>query len=226
MPTLDDYQHRALRTKKLPDLEDPVGYLLLGLAGAEPNASVYLLAGTAGLLAGAFSMSAGEYISVRTQRELLEYQIGLERAELERYPEEEAEELALIYAARGLELEEARTLARRLMRDPETALNTLAREELGLDPESLGSPSGAALSSFFAFALGAVLPLLPFLFGMARPVPPMIALAGVSLFTVGAGLSLFTGRGALWSGLRMLLIGGTAGALTWTLGAALGVSLD
>ena len=200
--------------------------LLLGVAGATPVASYYLLTGTAGLLAGAFSMAAGEYVSVRTQRELFEYQIGLERAELERYPDEEAEELALIYAARGISLDEARTFARRLMRDPEVALDTLAREELGLDPDSLGSPLGAAVSSFLAFAAGALIPLLPFLLGLERPVQVTVALSAASLFTVGASLSLFTGRPALPSGLRMLAIGGAAGAITWALGALLGVSLE
>ena len=196
--------------------------LLLGVAGADPSASMFVVAGTAGLLAGAFSMAAGEYVSVRTQRELFEYQIELERAELERYPEEEAEELALIYAARGVELEQARACARRLLQDPEVALDTLAREELGLDPEALGSPLGAALSSFAAFGVGALLPLLPYLLGLGEPTGVMLALAGTALFAVGAALSLFTGRGALRSGLRMLAIGSAAGAVTWALGSALG----
>jgi VIT1/CCC1 family predicted Fe2+/Mn2+ transporter len=194
------------------------------VAGADPAGSLYVLTGTAGLLAGACSMAAGEYVSVRTQRELQEYQIRLERAELERYPEEEAEELALIYSARGLGMEEARAFARRLMRDPEAALETLTREELGIDPGSLGSPLGAAVSSFLAFAIGALLPLLPFLLGVESGVTVMVVLAAGSLFAVGATLSLFTGRGALQSGLRMLGIGGAAGVLTWALGALLGVS--
>ena len=199
--------------------------LLLGLAGAEPAAELYVLAGSAGLLAGAFSMAAGEYLSVRAQRELAEHQIGLERAELAHYPEEEAEELALIYEARGLELSEARELAQRLVRDPEVALDTLAREELGLDPAQLGAPLGAALASFASFAAGAAIPLAPFLLGLARPIPASIASAALALFAVGCGLALFTGRGFLWSGARMLLIGGSAGALTWWIGSLFGAAL-
>ena len=235
MPTsLEDVEQQHRSTRKGGNLRAAVfgmndglvsnTCLLLGVAGADPTGSLYVLTGTAGLLAGACSMAAGEYVSVRTHRELQEHQIGLERAELERYPDEEARELALIYNARGLDMEEAGALARRLMRDPEAALETLTREELGLDPGSLGSPLGAAVSSFLAFATGALLPLLPFLLRVERGVPVMIALAGGSLFAVGATLSLFTGRGAVRSGLRMLGIGGAAGVLTWTLGALLGVS--
>jgi VIT1/CCC1 family predicted Fe2+/Mn2+ transporter len=199
--------------------------LLLGMAGADPSPSLYVLTGTAGLLAGALSMAAGEYLSVRAQRELAEHQIAIERAELARYPEEEAEELALIYEARGLELAQARELAQRLVRDPAVALDTLAREELGLDPEQLGSPLGAALASFASFAAGAAIPLLPFLLGLARPIPAAIAGAALALFAVGCGLALFTGRGFLWSGARMLLVGGSAGALTWWIGSLVGAAL-
>jgi VIT1/CCC1 family predicted Fe2+/Mn2+ transporter len=199
--------------------------LLLGLAGAEPAPQLYVLAGSAGLLAGAFSMAAGEYLSVRAQREFAEHQIGIERAELARYPEEEAEELALIYQARGLELAEARALAQRLVSDPAVALDTLAREELGLDPAQLGAPLGAALASFSSFAVGAAIPLAPFLLGAARPIPAAIAAAGLALFAVGCGLALFTGRGMLWSGARMLLVGGSAGALTWWIGSLVGAAL-
>jgi VIT1/CCC1 family predicted Fe2+/Mn2+ transporter len=180
----------------------------------------------AGLLAGALSMAAGEYISMRSQRELFEYQIALEREELEEYPAEETEELALIYHARGVPLERARELAAALMQHPEHALDTLAREELGLNPDDLGSPWGAALSSFAAFTGGAVIPLLPFLLppGIA-PVPAAAVLAVLGLFAVGSVLSLFTGRGALRSGLRMVLIGGGAGALTYAIGSLFGVGL-
>jgi len=197
--------------------------LMLGVAGATAQPEVIVLTGLAGLLAGAFSMGAGEYVSVRSQRELFEYQIGLERAELEEYPDEEAEEIALIYQARGLALPEARALAQRLMADPEHALDTLAREELGLNPSELGSPWGAALSSFAAFAAGAIVPLLPFLLSADRAIPMTIALSALALFTVGCTLSLFTGRSTLWSGLRMVLIGGAAGTLTWFVGSLLGV---
>lgn len=200
--------------------------LILGVAGASGDAKVVLLTGVAGLLAGAFSMAAGEYVSVRSQREMFEYQIALERKELETYPDEEAEELALIYVARGMSETEAGALARRTIADPERALDTLAREELGLNPDELGSPWGAAISSFSAFAGGALIPLVPF--ALATPATALrtsVIATGFALFAVGALLSLFTGRSAWLSGLRMLAIGGAAGALTYWIGTFLGVSL-
>jgi VIT1/CCC1 family predicted Fe2+/Mn2+ transporter len=139
--------------------------LIFGVAGAGADAKIIVLTGVAGLLAGAFSMAAGEYLSMLSQREMFEHQIGEERDELERYPAEEAEELALIYAARGIPIDEARGIAKRLIANPAQALDTLAREELGLNPDDLGSPWGAAVSSFLAFGAGAMLPLAPFLFG-------------------------------------------------------------
>jgi len=199
--------------------------LIYGVAGAAPEPAVIVLTGVAGLLAGAFSMASGEYISVRSQREMFEYQIGLERAELEKYPREEAAELALIYAAKGMPTDEARRLADTLMQDPERALDTLAREELGLNPDELGSPWVAAASSFTAFTAGAALPLLPFLFGHGNALAISIALTALGLFAVGACMSLFTGRHAALSGLRMLGIGGAAGLATYFIGAWLGVSL-
>jgi VIT1/CCC1 family predicted Fe2+/Mn2+ transporter len=199
--------------------------LIYGVAGAGPEPSVIVLTGVAGLLAGAFSMASGEYVSVRAQREMYEYQIGLERDELDQYPDEEAAELALIYAAKGMEPGAARTLADTLMQDPERALDTLAREELGLNPEELGSPWIAAISSFLAFTAGAALPLLPFLFGDVAALTSSVALTAAGLFAVGASMSLFTGRRAWMSGLRMLAIGGMAGLATYFIGAWLGVSL-
>jgi len=199
--------------------------LIYGVAGAAQEPAVIVLTGVAGLLAGAFSMAAGEYVSVRAQRDMFEYQIGLERDELETYPDEEAAELALIYAAKGMEPAEARRLADTLMQDPERALDTLAREELGLNPDELGSPWVAAISSFTAFTAGAALPLLPFLFGHNEALAASIALTALGLFAVGASMSLFTGRHALLSGLRMLGIGGAAGLATYFIGAWLGVSL-
>ena len=199
--------------------------LIFGVAGAAPEPAIIVLTGVAGLLAGAFSMAAGEYVSVRSQREMFEYQIGLERDELEKYPQEEAAELALIYAAKGMDAAEARRLADTLMQDPERALDTLAREELGLNPDELGSPWVAASSSFVAFTVGAALPLLPFLFGHSAPLTTSIALTALGLFAVGASMSLFTGRHALLSGLRMLGIGGAAGLATYFIGAWLGVTL-
>lgn len=199
--------------------------LILGVAGAAPQPGIVLLAGVAGLLAGAFSMSAGEFVSVRSQREMYEYQIALERDELAEYPEEEASELALIYEARGLGREEAKRLAASMVADPVRGLDALAREELGLNPDELGSPWGAAVSSFCAFGLGAAVPLIPFALHLDQSLIWAIGLTAASLFGVGATLSLFTGRGALTGGLRMLLIGGTAGALTYTIGKLLGVTL-
>jgi VIT1/CCC1 family predicted Fe2+/Mn2+ transporter len=200
--------------------------LIMGVAGASSQSDVILLSGVAGLLAGAFSMAAGEYISVRSQRELFESQIGLERDELSEYPKEEAAELALIYAARGVPKPEAQALAERIIADPARALDTLAREELGLNPDELGSPVGAALFSFAAFSIGASIPLAPFLFLVGGPALLLaIGLAALSLFSVGAALSLFTGTHALWGGLRMLLLGGAAGAATFGIGRLLGVSL-
>jgi VIT1/CCC1 family predicted Fe2+/Mn2+ transporter len=200
--------------------------LILGVAGASADARSIMLAGIAGLVAGAFSMASGEYVSVRSQRELYEYQIGLERDELEKYPEEEAAELALIYAARGVPLAEAQRFSTSLISNPVHALDTLAREELGLNPDALGSPWGAATSSFAAFAAGAFLPLLPFLITEGPlALKISIALSVVTLFGVGAALSLFTGRGALRSGARMLAIGAAAGAITYAVGKLVGVSL-
>jgi VIT1/CCC1 family predicted Fe2+/Mn2+ transporter len=201
--------------------------LIMGVAGAAASTEFVLTSGVAGLLAGALSMAAGEYVSVRSQREMFEYQIGLERDELREYPEEEAEELALIYETRGMELEQARMITRELVKNEPAALDALAREELGLNPDDLGSPWGAALFSFLAFAAGAALPLLPFLLGWGggRTVLLAAGLAGIALFAVGATLSLFTGRNALRGGLRMVLIGGGAGAVTWLIGRMLGAAI-
>jgi len=200
--------------------------LIMGIAGATSSHATILLAGAAGLIAGAFSMAAGEYVSVRSQREMYEYQIGLEREELDQYPEEEAEELALIYEARGHSREDAVRMAKTLTADPETALATLAREELGLNPEDLGSPWGAALFSFLSFAAGAAVPLAPFVFAAGEAsLIAAISLTAVVLFAVGATLSLFTGRGAAYSGTRMLAIGAAAGTFTYFLGKLLGVTL-
>ncbi len=201
--------------------------LIMGVAGAGAGADLVLTSGVAGLLAGALSMAAGEYVSMRSQREMFEYQIALERDELRKYPEEEAEELALIYQARGMQLDEARRVTRELVRNEAHALDALAREELGLNPDDLGSPWGAAASSFVAFAAGALIPLVPFFWGL--PLPRAIALtAGVAvaaLFGVGAALSLFTGRSAWAGGARMVLIGGGAALATWLIGSALGAAL-
>ena len=202
--------------------------LVLGVAGAGAASGYVLTAGVAGLLAGALSMAAGEYVSVRSQREMYEHQIALEREELAEYPEEEAEELALIYHARGVALEQAREMSQALLARPEQALDVLAREELGLNPDDLGSPWGAASSSFLAFAAGAALPLVPFLAGATgmRAVVLAAATALVALFTVGLTLSLFTGRAGVRGGLRMVLIGGGAGLVSFCVGRAVGSAVQ
>ena len=197
--------------------------LILGMAGASAGEPVILLTGVAGMLAGAASMAAGEYVSMRSQREMFEYQISLEEAELKAYPDEEAQELALIYEARGIPAMDARRMSDTLIRDSSRALDTLAREELGLNPRELGSPWSAAVASFLAFAVGALIPLLPFLWQGSHDLLVSIALALVGLFITGAVVSLFTGRSPWWSGLRMLLIGAAAGTATWLVGHLFGV---
>jgi VIT1/CCC1 family predicted Fe2+/Mn2+ transporter len=200
--------------------------LILGVAGAGAAADMILLSGVAGLLAGAFSMAAGEYVSMRSQREFHEYQIALEREELDQYPGEEAAELALIYQAKGVAPEEARRMANALIADPDQALDTLAREELGLNPDELGSPWAAALSSFVAFGIGALVPLLPYmLLSGANAFYGVLAATGICLFGVGAALSLFTGLNAWLGGIRMLGIGAAAGAATWFIGKGVGIVL-
>lgn len=200
--------------------------LVMGFAGAEAAPEYILLAGVAGLFAGAFSMSAGEYVSVRAQRELFEQQIAMEKQELEMSPKEEEEELSLIYQAKGIPEEEASLLARRIIENPKTAIDTLAREELGLDPSELGSPWGAAISSFLAFVSGAIVPVIPYMAtSKTTAVVVSASLSGLALFGVGALLSIFTARGAVSSGLRMLLIGLLASTVTFTVGWLVGVSV-
>jgi VIT1/CCC1 family predicted Fe2+/Mn2+ transporter len=200
--------------------------LVMGVAGAGVKPPFVLLAGVAGLLAGAFSMAAGEYISVRSQRELYEQQLALEEQELETSPEEEQEELSLIYQAKGIPEDQAEALAAQILSNPETAIDTLAREELGLDPTALGSPWTAAVSSLLAFGVGAVIPVAPYLaldgtaaFGFSA------AVSGAALFLVGALISVFTGRNLFFSGLRMLGIGALAALVTYAIGRLLGVSV-
>ena len=201
--------------------------LVMGFAGAQTNGEFVLLAGVAGLLAGAFSMGSGEYVSMRAQKELFERQIELEREELALSPDEERKELVLIYRAKGLSREQAEETAASLMQNPDIALETLVREELGLDPGSLGSPWGAAIGSFIAFAAGALVPVIPFLFAADASVGYVIAsavLSAIAVFAVGASLSLFTGRSALFSGARQVAIASAAAALTFAIGRLVGVS--
>jgi vacuolar iron transporter family protein len=195
--------------------------LIMGVAGAAADNNHFIVvAGLAGLLAGAFSMGAGEYISMKTQRELFERLIHLEAHELASEPEEEHEELAKIYESKGLPPDLAAQVTTAIHRDPELALETHAREELGLDPDQLGSPWAAAGSSFIMFAIGATIPLLPFLFGSgSAAVFAAIAVSAVALFAVGATLTRFTGRSPLLSGARMLVIGAAAAGITFGIGS-------
>jgi vacuolar iron transporter family protein len=201
--------------------------LVMGIAGANAEPRFVLLAGIAGLLAGASSMAAGEFVSVQSQRELYEQQIAVERQELEMAPEEEKEELSLIYQAKGVPSSQAEELAERILSNPQSAIDTLAREELGLDPASLGSPWVAAASSFFAFATGAVIPVIPYLLlsGSSAFVTSAVV-CGTALFILGLLVSLFTGKSALFSGLRMLGIGAIAAAVTYFIGKLLGVTVS
>jgi VIT1/CCC1 family predicted Fe2+/Mn2+ transporter len=199
--------------------------LVMFFTGATVDNKIIVLAGVAGLLAGAFSMSAGEYISMRVQRELFERLIHLEAHELATEPEEEREELIGIYQRKGVPVEVARRLVEVIHNDPKLALETHAREELGLDPkEGLGSPWGAAISSFVMFAVGAFVPLVPFLVGSGHAAQIAAAVAGAAtLFTVGALTAIITGKGTARAGLRMLLIGLVAAAITYGVGKSLHV---
>jgi VIT1/CCC1 family predicted Fe2+/Mn2+ transporter len=200
--------------------------LVMGAVGGSDQGRVVVLVGLVGLLAGAFSMASGEWLSVSSQRELYEREMDIERQELEHAPDEEARELALIYRAKGIPRHEADALVAKLMADPETALDALAREELGIAPDQLGSPWLAAGSSIAAFSCGAVVPLVPFLVASgATAVALALVLSGLALFGVGVATSVFTARGAVRSGLRMLLIGAVVSALTFGLGSLVGSSV-
>ena len=199
--------------------------LILGVAGADATPRTVLIAGAAGLLAGGFSMAAGEYVSVRTQREMLEHQIALEEEELAYMPEEEIEELATIYRYKGLDADAAHRLAERIVSNPAEGLKTLAREELGLDPDSLASPTGAATASFLAFVAGAAVPLAPWLVVEGRGALGATLLgSALALLGVGGAMSLFTGRGFRYSAARLLGIGLLAGGVTFGLGRLFGVA--
>jgi VIT1/CCC1 family predicted Fe2+/Mn2+ transporter len=200
--------------------------LIMGVAGAAADNNHFIVvAGLAGLLAGAFSMGAGEYVSMKVQRELFERLIHLEAHELASEPEEEHQELAKIYESRGISPELAAQITTEIHQDPELALETHAREELGLDPNDLGSPWAAALSSFVTFAIGAAIPLLPFLIGSgSAAVLTSIIVSAIALFAVGAVLTRFTGRPPLLSGARMLVIGAAAAGITFAIGSLFHVS--
>jgi len=201
--------------------------LVMGVAGASISPQAVLVAGLAGLLAGALSMAIGEWVSVQSAREMFQRQVQVEADEIAEVPDEEREELALIYQAKGLPEDQARAMAERLLQDPEKALDTLAREELGVDPEELGgSPWEAAGASFLFFALGAMVPILPFLFGAGPLAVGMSALlSGLALFGIGAFITLFTGRNPLLSGGRQALFGLVAAGITYGIGWLLGVTV-
>jgi vacuolar iron transporter family protein len=201
--------------------------LVMGVAGAGIGSHEILLTGSAGLLAGALSMALGEWLSVQSSRELYQHQIGIELQELEENPEEEMEELALIYQAKGVDGETAREMAKRLLSDKQTALDTLSREELGIDPKELGGSAWeAAVTSFFLFALGAVIPVIPYFFlsGVAGIIVSAAASA-IGLFAIGASITLMTGRNAVLSGLRQVVFGLAAAAVTFSVGRLIGVNL-
>jgi VIT1/CCC1 family predicted Fe2+/Mn2+ transporter len=181
------------------------------------------LAGLAGLIGGAFSMAAGEYVSMRAQRELLERELDVERRAIHSEPVAERRELARLYESRGVEPELAHELAERMMENPEVALEIHAREELGVDPGELGNPLQTAISSFLTFAVGAVLPLLPWLFsGGTGTLVASVAVAAVASLVVGGVLSIFTGRSWAWAAVRQLLISGAAAGVTYSIGVVIG----
>jgi VIT1/CCC1 family predicted Fe2+/Mn2+ transporter len=200
--------------------------LVVGVAAAEPGRQVIILAGIAGLVAGAFSMAAGEYISMATQRELFEAQIALERRELKEDPEWEREEVAIIFRAKGLPPDDAERIADHVMAQPEVALDLMAREELGLNPDDLGSPFGAASSSFVSFAVGAAIPLLPYVVAAGNiAMIGALGLAALTLVVVG-GLTALLSQRPIWFGsLRALGLGALATGVTYVVGRLIGVAV-
>ncbi|MFD8568363.1 VIT1/CCC1 transporter family protein [Streptomyces sp. NPDC057694] len=198
--------------------------LMAGVAGGAVSQQTIIITGLSGLAAGAFSMAAGEYTSVASQRELVEAELDVERRELKKHPADEERELAELYISRGVEPELARQVAEQLSKDPEQALEIHAREELGIDPGDLPSPTVAAVSSFGAFALGALIPVLPYLLG-ASDLWPAVVLALIGLFTCGAVVAKVTARSWWFSGLRQLALGGAAAGVTYLLGSLFGTAV-
>ncbi|WP_409237651.1 VIT1/CCC1 transporter family protein [Streptomyces sp. PA5.6] len=198
--------------------------LMTGVAGGAVSRETIVITGLAGLAAGAFSMAAGEYTSVASQRELVQAELDVERRELRKHPQDEERELAELYVSRGVEPDLAREVARQLSKDPEQALEIHAREELGIDPGDLPSPTVAAVSSFGSFALGALLPVLPYLLG-ATVLWPALLLAFIGLFACGAVVAKVTARSWWFSGLRQLALGGAAAGVTYALGSLFGTAV-
>ena len=200
--------------------------LVLGMAGAGPAPSVVRLAGLVGLLGGAFSMAAGEYVSMKAQSELLQRELDIERAELARRPENERRELAQIYRSRGVDSKVADQLATEMMSDPDLALQTHAREELGIDPDELGAPVHASLTSFGSFAVGALVPLVPwFLVSGTGAIVASIVAGAVAAIVVGVSLARFTERAVVPSALRQLGIAALAAGVPYAIGSAVGVTV-
>jgi VIT1/CCC1 family predicted Fe2+/Mn2+ transporter len=201
--------------------------LVMGVAGAELSGRAILITGLAGLLAGACSMALGEWLSVQSSRELYQHQISIEAAEIAAAPEEEAEELALIYQARGIDENQAHRMAQQIMKDQASALETMAREELSVDPSELGGSAWeAAITSFVLFALGAIISVIPFIFWSgSSAIITSILFSTIGLFVIGSGITLFTGRSILFSGTRQVSFGLAAAALTFLIGRLIGVNL-
>ena len=199
--------------------------LILGVAGAHPAAGVVRLAGLAGLIGGAFSMAAGEWVSMRAQAELLERELAIERRALAHAPDKERRELASIYRGKGIDGDTAESMAKQVMADPDVALEVHAREEMGIDPRQLGSPVMAAATSFATFSVGALVPLVPWLVGHGTGATiASLVLAAVAATLVGVALARFTGRGTLLTAARQVLIAAAAAGVTYGIGAVVGVS--
>ena len=200
--------------------------LIMGVSGADPGRNIVLLAGISGVLAGSFSMALGEWVSVQSTRELYERQLQIEADELDTVPAEEREELALIYEAKGIDRATARAMSARIIEDRSIALQTLGREELGIDEREIGSPWTAASTSFLVFAGAALIPVIPFMFGAGTTAVVVSAIgSAVALFLLGAGITLFTGRGVLFSGSRQAIIGLGAAAVTFVIGSLIGAGI-
>ena len=201
--------------------------LVMGVAGGTGDPNLVLLAGTAGMLAGAFSMAAGEYVSMRSQRDVYENQIRLESVEIEKAPDQELQKLTNIYQSKGLSQQEAQLISHRIIENKEVALDTIIRETLGLNPMSLGSPWGASISSFTCFIIGAMIPLIPYILetgDLAITMSSVISLA--SLLIVGGSVSFMTSRNILWGALRMFLAGGSAALVTFGIGNLVGTAIN
>jgi VIT1/CCC1 family predicted Fe2+/Mn2+ transporter len=200
--------------------------LVMGVAGANPEPGIIVLAGVAGLIAGAFSMGVGEYISVQSQRELLDYQVAFQRKQLRDAPDQERRILARIYTERGFSDEEAARFVDAVFDEPDHAVRLLIFEEVGLDERSIGSPLAAAAGSFVAFTAGAFIPLLPYL--IATGSGAFIASLGISLVALallGTGIAALTRRPAAFGAVRQVLLGGIAAAFTYAVGLAIGVGV-